>query len=479
MLAGYRRLALACVVLPALVMPILGHANASVPQAQTPRRMALVGGMLLDGNEAPPINHAAVLIEGNSIVKVGRASEITIPPDYLVIDTSGLTMMPGMMETHAHLAIMGHGDYGRWFAWLAQHKAQFPPEAVFEISAKQLLMAGITSAIDLGGSMAPSLAVRDRIARGEVPGPRMQVSGPPINHRAGPSGSPEQLLGPGTGITTPAEAAAAVEDHIRQGVDVIKCQVPLSLDEYKAIVEAAHKHNVKVHAHLYAERELADALHAGIDVLQHVGSAGVPLYSTALMKEIVDAGRPVVPTAAHRVFIWPATLEFPERLQSRQLKQFTPPEIWAEIQDSIKDYRSLQYFNTTDRQMFFADADMRQWITSGAVIGMGTDSGTPMNFHSDALWREAKSFVDHGMPPIKVISALTRINARIYSKPGTRSELGTIEAGKLADIIVVDGNPLFDIVALSHVVDVVKDGVVWKKDGVFVDASKRRSPGVH
>ena len=72
MLAGYRRLALACVVLLTLVMPILGHANASVPQAQTPRRMALVGGMLLDGNEAPPINHAAVLIEGNRIVKVGR-----------------------------------------------------------------------------------------------------------------------------------------------------------------------------------------------------------------------------------------------------------------------------------------------------------------------------------------------------------------------------------------------------------------------
>jgi len=129
--------------------------------------------------------------------------------------------------------------------------------------------------------------------------------------------------------------------------------------------------------------------------------------------------------------------------------------------------------------MFFADADMRQWITSGAVMGMGTDSGTPMNFHIDALWREAKSFVDHGMPPIRVISSLTRINARIYSKPGARSELGTVEAGKLADIIVVDGNPLFDIVALSHVVDVVKDGVVWKKDGVFVDASKRRGPSPH
>src|SRR5262249_43112934 len=191
------------------------------------------------------------------------------------------------------------------------------------------------------------------------------------NHRSGPPNpaASVSLLGPGVGITTPAEAAAAVEDHIRQGVDVIKCQTPLSLDEYKAIVEAAHRRNVRVHAHLYTERELADAFHAGIDVLQHVGSAGVPLYSPALVKAIVDAGRPVVPTSAHRVFVWPATLGFPERLQNREQQKYTPPEIWAEIQDSLKDYRSLRYFNTTDRQMFFGDADMKQWITSGAVVG--------------------------------------------------------------------------------------------------------------
>jgi imidazolonepropionase-like amidohydrolase len=443
------------------------------PRAQQPpRHLALVGGMLLDGYETPPIHHASVLIEGNKIVQVGPATEVKIPADTTVIDTSGRTMMPGMMEMHAHLAILGHGDYGRWFPWLAEHKAQFPPERILEISAKQLLMSGITAAIDLGGPMQESLSVRDRIARGEIPGPRMEMSGPAIAHRNGPPGPGASVsLLAGTGITSPDEAAQATEDHIKQGVDVIKCQVPLSYEEYKAIVDAAHKHGVRVHAHLYTERELADAFHAGVDVLQHVGSAGVPLFSPALVKEIVDSGRPVVPTAAHRVYVWPATLDFPERLQNPQLKKDFPPEIYAEVQDSLKDYRWLRYFNTTDRQMFFGDADMKQWITSGAVVGMGTDSGTPMNFHIDALWREAKAFVDHGMSPQRVISALTRINSRIYGKP---NDLGTIEPGKLADIIVVDGNPLFDIVALSHVETVVKDGVVWKKDGVFIDAAKSR-----
>ena len=133
------------------------------------------------------------------------------------------------------------------------------------------------------------------------------------------------------------------------------------------------------------------------------------------------------------------------------------------MQDSLKDFTHLRYFNTTDRQMFFGEASMKQWISTGAVIGMGTDSGTPMNFQFDCLWREAKAFVDHGMAPQRAISALTRVNARIYGKG---NELGTIEPGKLADIIVVYGNPLFDIAALDRVEVVVKDGVVYKGAGV-------------
>jgi len=436
---------------------VLMAACITLCQAQAPRRIALVGGMLLDGWEAPPVHHAAVLIEGNRIVAAGPASGIKIPPDATVIDTSGRTMMPGLIELHAHLVIVGHGDYGRWFHWLEDHKDKYPIEKVMEISANQLLMAGITSAVDLGSPLRESIHLRERIARGEIPGPRMTMAGPWI--------IPKNAIFPPycqIEVADAAQAAKAAEDNIRGGVDVIKAQGGLNYEELKAIVDTAHRHNIKVHAHLYEEEAVRDAFRAGVDVLQHVGSAGTPPYSPDLVKAIVDSGRPVVPTAAHRVWVYPATLDFPERLQDPEIKRGFPSDIWAEVQDSFKNFHTLSYFQTNDRQQFFGDASVEQWIKAGAVIGMGTDNGTPMNFHSDALWREAKVFVDHGMPPLRVISSLTRIGARILGK---QNQLGTIEPGKLADVIVVEGNPLFDMTAsLSHVDVVIKDGVIYKSN---------------
>jgi imidazolonepropionase-like amidohydrolase len=119
----------------------------------------------------------------------------------------------------------------------------------------------------------------------------------------------------------------------------------------------------------------------------------------------------------------------------------------------------LSYFARTDREMFFRERGVKQFIEAGVVMGMGTDSGTPMNFHTEALWREIKVHVDMGMTPQRAIMAATRVNARnVLGLP----DRGTIEPGKLADVIVVNGNPLYDITALSHVEVVVKDGIVYK-----------------
>ena len=235
---------------------------------QTSTKLALVGGMLLDGYEVPPVHHAVVLVEGDRIVKVGRVSDTPIPPGYEVIDTRGRTMLPGLIDLHAHLTILGHGDYGRYFTWLAE-ESDLSLEDIMEISAKQLLEAGVTSAVDLGAPLEESVRVRDRIARGEIPGPRMSVSGAWVARRTfGGFPSEAQRL-----VSSPEEASQVVEELAKGGADVIKAWAGLTREDYDAIVATAHRHGIPVHAHLYDPESLRNALEAGVDVLQHVGSA--------------------------------------------------------------------------------------------------------------------------------------------------------------------------------------------------------------
>ena len=421
------------------------------------KKLALVGGLLITGYEVPPIHHATIVIEGNKIVAAGPSAEVAVPPDATVIDTSGRTMLPGLIEAHGHLVVLGHGAYETWFKWIAAHGGDTMLNKVMEISAKQLLMAGVTTTVDLGAPLKPILSIRDRINKGEVIGTRVLASGPWLSRGSG--GAMQEGFG-GINITSPEEAAQKVDEMAKAGVDHIKAHSGLTLADYKAIVAAAHRNRIRVHAHVYAERDVRNALEAGVDVLQHVGSAGTaPPYSKEMITDIVNAGRPVVVSAAHRAWVYQDTAEFPERLQDPDLKQAFGPEIYAEVQNSLKNWWTLGYFQRTDREMLFRERGIKQFIESGAVMGMGTDSGTPMNFHSEALWREIKVHVDMGMSPTRAIAAATRINAQAIGKG---RELGSIEQGKIADIIVVNGNPNFDITALSHVEVVVKDGVVYK-----------------
>jgi imidazolonepropionase-like amidohydrolase len=411
--------------------------------------------MLLDGHDAPPLHHAAVVIEGERIVAVGPRSEVKVPEGATVVDTRGRVMLPGLIDLHVHLVILGHGDYARWDPWIAEHGLV---EQVMEISAKQLLGAGVTSAVDLGATLKESLSVRDRIQRGEIPGPRMWMAGPWITRDLGEYSDalPTQIL-----VDTPGDAARAVDRLADAGVDVIKAYVGLRPEHYRAIADAAHRRKLKVHAHVYEPEEVRDALEAGIDVLTHAGSAGTPPYPPELVRAIAVKGTPVVVTAAHRVWVYPATLDFPERIEDPRLARDFPPFLYQEVMDSLRNPQRLAYFGTTDRERLYGPASLKQWLDAGVVLGMGTDSGTPLNFHTEALWREIKAHVDLGMPPMRAISAATRENARIL---GRGHDLGTIEPGKLADLIVVDGNPLFDITALGRVETVVKGGVVFRPE---------------
>jgi imidazolonepropionase-like amidohydrolase len=458
-----RRLLTAMAIVAILVVAgFFGRANPSAQApsaAQSTKRVALVGGMLLTGYDVPPIHNAVVLIEGTKIAAIGTKAEVKIPPDATIVDTSGKTMLPGLIEAHGHVIVLGAGDYASWFPWINAHGGEKMLTKVMETAAREMLMAGVTTEVDLGAPLSV-LSVRDRINKGEIAGTRILASGPWISRiRGGGDGGAMQVGFGGLNISSPEQAAAEVDRLAKAGVDLIKAHGGLTAADYKAIADAAHKNRIRVHAHVYAEQDVRNALENGIDVLQHVGSAGsAPPYSKELITDIANAGRPVVVTAAHRAWIYADTAAFPERLQNPVLKQIYPPDIYEEVQRSLTNWTTLGYFNRTDREMLYRERGVKQFIESGAVMGMGTDSGTPMNFHSESLWREIKVHVDMGMTPLRAIQAATRVNAQIIN----RRDLGSIAPGQTADIIAVDGNPLFDIVALSHVDVVVKDGTVYK-----------------
>ena len=420
-----------------------------VPAAGAQEPLVLRGGMLLDGYERPPIHHAAVVVENGRITYAGPSDGLSVPTGARVIDTSGRTMMPGLIDAHAHVDLIGHGDYDRFYRFIGGTERL---QEMTKISMGQMVRAGVTTAVDLGAPLE-ILHVRSRVRRGELPGPRLLVSGPWIT-RVTLAGVPIEYQ---RVVSSPEEAAREADALINAGADVIKLWDGLTEDDMKAVMQVARRRGIRVHAHLYDPDVIRQAIRAGVDVFQHVGSGGNVPYDEALVREIAQRAIPIVQTIAHRIWIYPATLSFPERLQDPRLRRDFPPDVYEEVQASFQDFERLGYFRTTPRQIRNSRVAARQFIDGGAVMGVGTDAASPMNFHTEAMWREMEALVESGMTNQQVITAATKTNAEIL---GLGKETGTLEQGKSADILVVDGDPLADIRAVGRVVVVVAQGRV-------------------
>src|SRR5262249_32598846 len=202
----------------------------------------LAGGTLIDGSAGPPIQNSVILIAGDKIAAVGQVGTLAVPAGAEVISTEGMTVLPGLWDMHVHTMIAGHADYDHWDkAYMSQFESVIMPA-----SAKQLLMAGVTSARDLGGPLEASINVRNRINDGTLPGALLYVSGRCTQPEPYPNTEAYRW-----GVKGPEDGRAKVKRIADAGVDVVKLidQDQMTMEEVKAVVDEAHAHGKPVVAH--------------------------------------------------------------------------------------------------------------------------------------------------------------------------------------------------------------------------------------
>ncbi len=420
---------------------------------------ALVGGTLIDGHGGAPIRNSVILIEEERIVRVGTVGSVPVPAGAKVISTEGMSVLPGLWDMHVHLMINGHSDYAHW------DRTYLPllERVIMPASAHQLLLAGVTSARDLGAPLAPSIAVRDAINVGRIPGPTMYVSGPFLQHRPYPGTEAFRW-----GISGVADAKDKVRRLAGAGVNCVKLidQDEMTIEEVRAIVDEAHRLGLPVVAHAHRPEEIRRGLLAGVDDFEHTGMAASPEYPDDVMALLRartargNAGPLFWTPTIEGLFNYEYVRDNPEALDDPSWHLGLPDSIIADIRTSIAHPDRLGYFQMTPARRPTLVRKFQQLRESGAVLLVGTDAGIPMKFHSQATWKELEIWVSRlGVDPMTAIRAATYWPAVAMK---VERDVGTVSEGKYADIIAVRGDVLRYISLLQRVDLVIKRGTRYK-----------------
>ena len=435
--------------------PILGFLLLFSSLLQAQGTKALVGGRLIDGYGGPPLGDSVVVIEGERIAAVGRMGEVEIPRGAEVISTEGMSVLPGLWDMHVHLTIVGHSNYEHW-------DKTYPPrfrDTIMPAAAKQLLLAGVTSARDLGAPLEDIIYIKKAIERGDIQGPTLYVSGPFIQHQPYP-GTEHQRWG----VSGPEDARAKVRTLAEAGVDVIKLidQDQMTMDEVHAVVAEAHRNNLPVVAHAHRPEEIRRGIAAGVDGFEHTGLGTMPEYPEDVFALMASRANTLfwTPTITPLLLYEYTRDENPERLDDPRWRAGLPDHITEDIRASLDDVPGLDYFRLIPLRHPTLARKFGQLRASGVVLLVGTDSGVPLTFHSDSTWRELDYWVRvFGVSPMDAIRAATYWPAVHLKVDG---EVGTVAEGKLADIIAVRGDVLTHVDRLQDVGMVIRRGVRYK-----------------
>ncbi len=405
---------------------------------------ALRVGRLISANSLR--TNQIVLISGTRITAVGPASQVAIPAGAKIIDLSSGTVLPGLIDTHTHLFLQGEDPaQGGYDVQLLKQPLAFRA-ARATVAARIALMQGFTTLRDLEteGAGYGDVGIKQAIDGGYIPGPRLQVATVSISTTGGynlDDYAPEVAVPRGAQlIDGPVQARQAAREQLSHGADWIKVymthrswldregnlvsQPTLTVDELKAIVDEAHGWSRKVACHAYNGIGVQRALDGGCDSLEH----GLEL-TDAQINQMRSQGTWYVPTLSVYYYDW------------------SP----ADSDAGRKDRKEVALHGVS----------FRKALKANVKIAFGTDAGGfPWG---DPIAQEFGREVEFGMTPLQAINSATTQAAELLGMSG---QIGVISPGAYADIIAVDGDPMADVESLKHVRFVMKDGKVYRSEGV-------------
>ena len=389
-------------------------------------------GQLVDGTGAAPISDGVLLVEDGSITYAGAADGApTVPQDADVIDANGGTIMPGLIEAHFHPTYFN-------VAALEDLDIKYPVEYVTILAAcnaKLAVECGYTSARSGGSLFNIDYWLKQAIENDLVPGPRMAASGREICGAGGlmdwnPEFRKIGMEGLILLVNGPDEACAAVRKLVKDGVEWVKTYptgdaaaadtndhhtLCMTFEEMHAVVQTAHNHKLKVTGHCRATEGIKNALLAGYDALEH-GT----FIDDETLELLLERDVPVVPA-----------------LYFEQMSIDRGPEFGM----------SQAVIDGHQETLEGGAESARRILAAGGRLGMGGDYGFAWNPHGDYA-KELDFFVKYvGLKPLEVITCATKTGSEIL---GRSDEIGTLEAGKLADVLVVDGDVVADLSILQN-----------------------------
>ena len=402
------------------------------------KSVVIHAGHVLDVKTGKLLSDQAIVIEDGKIVSVGASADAKPPADAVRIELPNATVLPGLIDAHTHLTMdpkFGYEELG----------VSIPREALTGAkNARVTLQAGFTTVRNVGASGFTDVALRDAINAGDVPGPRMLVSGPPLSITGGHADNnllPFEYHATSDGVADGVDGVRhMVRQDIKYGADMIKFMASggvlskgdnpqasqYTLEEMKAIVEEAHRLGRKVAAHAHGAQAILWASEAGVDSIEHgsyIDDAGIA--------EMKKNGTYLVPT----LYLGDWFLENAER-------NHVPDFLLAKAKAVMPAARQ----------------NIAHAFASGVKVAFGTDAAVyphGMNAHEFAV------MVKLGLTPLQAIQASTINAADLLGWPG---KVGSLEPGAWGDVIAVDGDPLKDVTILEHVKFVMKGGEVVRNE---------------